>query len=56
MTITSIGIDPIVIKPKNDTLVRQYMFAIKAIAEGGAFKITQTMTLNVGCGFWNEIT
>ena len=56
MTVSSIGTDPVVIKPLDDTLDRQYKFAIQAIAEGGATIITDTMTLNIGCGFWNEIT
>jgi hypothetical protein len=56
LVVTDPGVDPIVVKPVDESLDAQYVFAIQAIAEGEATIISDTMTLNVGCGFWNEIT
>ena len=56
MDVNAVGSNPVVVKPKDITIDRQYVFAVKAIAEGGATITTEIMTLNMGCGFWNIIT
>lgn len=54
--ITQIGDPSIIVEPSDVSMDKQFVFAIQAVAEGGAKGITDYMTLNVGCGFWNIVS